>query len=58
MQIFHRPIFPPRKLTPKPAFHAFAWGGDRCAGKRQVAAMLAVGSVLILEIVPDGPRRK
>jgi hypothetical protein len=31
------------------AFHP--WGDDRCAGKRHVMAILAVGSVLILEIV-------
>ena len=37
------------------AFHPFAWGDDRCAGKRHVMAILAVGSALIFEIVP-GPR--
>jgi hypothetical protein len=32
------------------------WGDDRCGGKRHVAAMLAVGSAPILEIVQNGPR--
>jgi len=38
------------------AFHPFAWGDDRCAGKRHVAAMLAIASALVLEIVQNGPR--
>jgi hypothetical protein len=38
------------------AFHPFAWGDDRRAGKRHVAAALAIRSVLILEIVQNGPR--
>jgi hypothetical protein len=38
------------------AFHPFAWGYNRRAGKRRVAATLAIGSGLILEIVQNGPR--
>jgi hypothetical protein len=38
------------------AFHPFAWGDDRCAGEWHVAAMLAIGSALILEIVQKSPR--